>query len=166
MARENTILMEDARIIFKNFAGKEGKYNREGDRNFCVLLDEDMAKELDEDGWNVKALRAREEGDPDQPYLQVTVSYKGRPPKVVMITSRGRTDLSEDEIELLDWADIRQVDLIVRPYHWVVSEKSGIKAYLKSIFITIEEDALDLKYADVDYIDPEAIPARAGRVEE
>jgi hypothetical protein len=161
MPRENTILFEDARIIFRNFAGKEGKFNREGDRNFCVLLDNDLATQLDTDGWNVKALKAREEGDPDQPYMQVSVSFKGRPPKVVMITSRGRTDLTEDEIDLLDWADILQVDLIIRPYTWEVGGKGGIKAYLKSIFVTIEEDALDLKYADV-----EEIPSRSGRVTE
>lgn len=161
MPRENTILMEDCRIVFRNFSGKEGKYNREGDRNFCVLLPDHLAEQLDEDGWNVKALKAREEGDPDQPYLMVTVSFKGRPPKVVMITSRGRTDLSEDEIEVLDWADLKQVDLIVRPYNWVVGEKSGTKAYLKSLFVTIDEDELDLKYADL-----QEVPARAGRVEE
>lgn len=146
---ENTLLMEDARIIFRNFAGKEGMYNREGDRNFCILLPEEVAEQMDKDGWNVKSLKAKEAGDPDQPYLQVSVGFKGRPPKIVMITSRGRTDLGEEECELLDWADIRNVDLIVRPYEWTVNGKSGIKAYLKSIFVTIEEDELDLKYADV-----------------
>lgn len=146
---ENTITFNDARIMFRNFAGKEGMYNREGDRNFCVMLEEALAKDLDADGWNVKALKSREEGDPDRPYLQVSVNFKGRPPRVVMITSRGRVDLGENEVEVLDWADIRQVDLIVRPYEWSVNDKSGIKAYLKSIFVTIEEDELELKYADV-----------------
>lgn len=158
---EGNILMEDARIIFRNFAGKEGKYNREGDRNFCVLLPPYIAEDLDRDGWNVKILRGREEDDPDQPYLQVSVGYKNRPPKVVMITSRGRTTLTEDEIELLDWVDIEKVDLIIRPYVWEVSDKNGIKAYLKSIFITIEEDALDLKYAGI-----EELSSRSGKVDE
>lgn len=147
--RDGALLMEEARIVFRNFAGKEGMYNREGDRNFCVLLDEDIATTMSKDGWNIKALKAREEGDPDQPYLQVSVSFKARPPRIVMITSRGRTDLGEAECELLDWADIRTVDLSVRPYEWTVNGKSGIKAYLKSIFVTIEEDELDLKYAEV-----------------
>lgn len=161
MSRDGTLLMENARIIFRNFTGKEGKYNREGDRNFCVLLDEDTALAMDRDGWNVKALRAREDGDPDQPYLQVSVGFKINPPKIVMVTSRGKTILGEDECELLDWADIRSVDIIVRPYQWTVNGKSGIKAYLKSIYVVIEEDELDLKYADLN-----ELPSRSGRVDE
>lgn len=148
--KENTVVIENARIVFRNFAGKEGMYNREGDRNFAVLLDEAIAREMSADGWNVKALKAREEGEPDQPYLQVSVNFKGRPPRVVMINSRGRTDLGEDEVELLDWVDVAHVDLIVRSYEWAVNGKTGIKAYLKSIFVTIEEDELELKYANVD----------------
>jgi hypothetical protein len=101
------------------------------------------------DGWNIKALRAREEGEEEQPYVQVAVNFKGRPPRVVMITSRGRTTLFEDEVEILDWADIQNVDLIIRPYEWVVNGKSGIKAYLQSIYVTIDEDELELKYSDV-----------------
>lgn len=155
---DNTVVMEGVRIIFRNFAGKEGQYNREGDRNFAVLLDEKTAASMERDGWNVKILKAREEGDEDQHYLQVAVNFKGRPPRVVMITSRGRTNLEEKQVEILDWADIRNVDLIVRPYEWVVNGKSGVKAYLQSIYVTIEEDALELKYADVDpKTDPEEL---------
>jgi hypothetical protein len=66
--------------------------------------------------------------------------------------------LHEDEVEILDWADIQMTDLIVRPYEWAVNGKTGIKAYLQSIFVTIQEDELELKYADID-----DIPARSGR---
>jgi hypothetical protein len=161
---DGTLVMENARIIFRNFAGKEGQYNREGDRNFCVLLEPHVAEQMEKDGWNVKALRAREPGDPDQPYLQVSVSFKIRPPKIVMITSKGRTTLTEAECEVLDWVDVRIIDLIVRPYEWSVGGKSGVKAYLKSFFVTIEEDELELKYAEVPELDQ--LPARAGRVDE
>lgn len=158
---DNTVTIEGARIVFRNFAGKEGQYNREGDRNFAVLLDPQVATDLANDGWNVKALKAREEGDEDQPYLPVTVSYKGRPPRVVMITSRGRTNLSEDEVDILDWADIENVDLIFRPYEWTVNGRSGVKAYLQSIYVTIREDELELKYADLDQV-----PTRSGRTDD
>jgi hypothetical protein len=166
MAVEGTVVMEGVRLVFRNFAGKEGMYNREGDRNFSVLLDDDVADAMAQDGWNIKRLKPREEGEPEQAYLQVSVGYKGRPPRIVMITSRGRNELGEDEVEILDWADIKNVDLIVRPYNWVIRENtpqeaSGVKAYLKSMFVTIEEDELDLKYADLD-----DIPARGGRVDD
>lgn len=159
---DGTLVIEDARIIFRNFAGKEGMYNREGDMNFCVLLEPDLAEQMARDGWNIKTLKPREEGDDLQPYLQVAVSFKVRPPRIVMITSKGRTDLTENEIEILDWVDIKTVDLIVRPYEWAVGGKGGIKAYLKSLFVIIEEDFLELKYADVEH----ALPARAGRVDD
>lgn len=149
---ESTVMIEDARLVFRNFSGIESMYNREGDRNFSVILDEKTAHEMSEDGWNVKTLKAREEDAEEQPYIQVSVGYKGRPPRVVMITSRGRSDLGEDEVELLDWVDILKADLIVRPYTWAVGEKTGVKAYLKSIYVTIDEDPLELKYSEIDRV--------------
>lgn len=154
MAQEdNTVLIEDARIIFRNFAGKEGPYNSEGIRGFSILLDPEMADRLSAEGWNVKTTREREGDDGEvlggEPHIPVRVSYKGRPPRVVLITSRGRTDLGEEEIEILDYSDIRMVDLIIRPYDWAVNGKTGRKAYLKSIFVTINEDELELKYSGV-----------------
>lgn len=153
MARnDNTVLMEGVQIIFRNFAGKEGQYNREGDRNFAVLLDDKTAQMMSEDNWNVKWLRPRsdEEDEAPQAYLPVSVNFKGRPPRIVLITSRGRTNLDESSIETLDWVDIINVDLIVRPYEWTVNQKSGIKAYLQSIYVTIEEDPLEIKYSELD----------------
>jgi hypothetical protein len=150
--KDNTVLMEGVRIIFRNFSGKEGQYNREGDRNFAVLLDDKVANDMAEDNWNVKWLRPRteEEGEAPQAYLPISVNFKGRPPRIVLITSRGRTNLDESQVETLDWVDILNVDLIVRPYEWTVNGKSGVKAYLQSIYVTIEEDPLELKYSELD----------------
>lgn len=147
-----TLVIEDARILpgqFRNFAGREGMYNREGDRNFAVALDPDTAKAMIEDGWNVKQLKEREEGVPGDFYITVSVGFKNRPPRLVLISSKGRVDLGQHECELLDWVDIKQADLIINPYKWDVNGKTGIKAYLKSLFVTMEEDYLELKYSDV-----------------
>ncbi len=169
MARElEPVVMEDVQIIFRNFAGKEGQYNREGDRNFAVLLDPETADAMAKDGWNVKYLRAREEGDVEQPYISVSVNFKGpRPPRVVMITSKGRTPLPEELVEFLDYADIKQVDVILNPYSWSVQGKSGVKAYLKSLFVIIQEDYLELKYNEVPEIGaaPEQLAIEGGFVD-
>jgi hypothetical protein len=141
-----TFMVEDARIIFRNFTGKEGQYNREGDRNFAVILDEKNAARMEKDGWNVRYLEPREEGDEVTPYISVSVNFNNRPPRVVMLTSTTRTQLNADSVEILDWADIKQVDLIARGYEWNVNGKTGTKAYLQSLFVTIEEDALEKKY--------------------
>jgi hypothetical protein len=152
---DGTLLMEGAQIIFRNFSGREGMYNAEGDRNFCVLLDDELADKLRQDDWNIKELKAREEGDSPQQYIQVSVKYRGRtgtkvrPPKIWMITSKGRTPLDEDLVEFLDYVDIANVDLIIRPFQWAVNGKTGVKAYLQTLYITIIEDALEMKYRDV-----------------
>lgn len=152
MPKDNTVVLEDVRIIFRNFAGREGMYNREGDRNFAVLLPKDVAEDMVREGWNVKLLRAREEGEEDQPYISVTVSFKGRPPIIKMITSRNTVELDEESVETLDNVDIAQVDLIIRPYDWSVSGNTGRKAYLQSMYVTIIEDPLALKYGNTSQI--------------
>lgn len=144
-----TFMIEDARLIFKNFSGKEGQFNREGDRNFGVVLTDELAEQLLVDGWNIKYLTAREEGENDTPWIPVEVKFKIKPPRVVLLTNNGktRTQLTDDTVECLDFVEIENVDLIVRAYEWgPINGKFGIKAYLQSMFVTMHEDALERKY--------------------
>jgi hypothetical protein len=153
--RLDNIVVENARLIFKNFAGEESKFNRAGNRNFCVILDGDSAEDLRQMGWNVKALRPREDEDEPTYYLQVTVAFGNFPPKVIMISGKTKTVLDEESIDTLDYAEIANVDLIIRPYHWEVNGKEGIKAYLKTMYVTIEQDVFAGKY---DCLDDEDLP--------
>jgi hypothetical protein len=148
MANKN-IVIENAKIGFRNFSGEGGKFNPAGRRNFCVFLEDDLARVLEEDGWNVRWLEPKEKADERKPYLQVAVSYDNIPPKIVLISGKGKTTLNEGTINILDWAEIESVDLIIRPYNWEVSGKSGIKAYIKSMYVTIVEDEFESKYYDV-----------------
>ena len=143
------VVLEGRRILFRNFSGEEGRFNARGQRNFNVLLEDEEAEAMLADGWNVKYLQPREEGDKPQARLEVSVHFGRNPPRIILITSRGKTPLDESMVSLLDWADIENVDMIVRPYEWEVNGRRGVKAYLKSIYVTIREDALELKYLDV-----------------
>lgn len=146
----NNIIIENARIAFRNFSGEEGKFNPKGRRNFCVLFDdEEFVKQLEDEGWNIRRLQPKEDGDDPVPYIQVSVSFGKIPPNIVLITSNGKTKLDEDSVNILDWAEIKSVDLIIKPYNWEVNNQVGVKAYLKSMYVTIVEDEFAKKYSDI-----------------
>lgn len=146
----NPIKVENAKIIFRNFSGKADKFNpMGGNRQFCLIIeDPDFAKQLEEDGWNIKYLRPRDEDEEPQPYLPVKVKYANRPPHIYLCTSNNKTLLNEETVGSLDYADISNVDLIVTPYQYSVqvTGKSGVAAYVKTMYVTVVEDEFAAKY--------------------
>lgn len=167
------LIIQGAHILggkFKNFSGEERQFNPEGVRSFHVRLDEQTAQQLISDGWNVKFKEPRTEEEEGFYHVNVVVGFKSkRPPLLVLISSKGRVDLGQHECEILDWVDMEHVDLIINPYHWKIEAtgKSGIKAYLKAIYVTLREDYLTQKYADVPYANATAdqITASIGPLE-
>lgn len=144
-------LIDEARIMFRNFEGKPGQFNAAGQRNFHVLLPQDVAEALEADGFNVKYLKPREEGDIPQAHLKVNVKMDSNiPPKIFIVTSKGRRQLTEDMLQMVDWADFAKIDLIFSRYKrdWP-DGRTTVTAYLQTFFGTIREDELELRYADV-----------------
>ena len=156
-APRDILQIDDARIIYRNFAGRGDKYNREGDRNFAVLIpDEELANELAEKGWNVKIKPPREEGDVPFMFLPVKVKFNDRGPNVYLQTGDRRNRLDEESIGCLDNIDIVGVDLDIRPYDWIIqegtkNEKSGRSAYLQNILVIQDVDRFAERFASEEY---------------
>lgn len=145
------VSLENVRIGFRNFEGREGPFNKEGDRSFAVFLDVETADALAREGWNIKYPKDREgdvdpDGDTREPYLQVAAGFDSYPAQVVMISNGNPVRLSVDEVGMLDWAEIENVDLVLRPYEWEVRGNRGVKAYLKAGYFTIVVDKFAAKH--------------------
>ena len=167
---ENPILIEDAKIIYRNFVGEKRRFNKLGDRNFHVVIeDEGFATILMKDGWNLKAFKPRVDDEESMPgyHMEVAINFESsQPPKIVMITESRIPDsefpggfkkvrkgavLSEETAGLLDSAEILKSDIEIRPYNWGPDDngKTGVKAYLKTLYVTIKADPFADKYSDI-----------------
>ena len=148
-APRNILQIDDARIIYRNFAGEASQFNRAGDRNFSVLIeDEQIANELRDHGWNIKIKQAREEGDTPFMHLPVKVKFNDRGPSVYLVSGNNRVKLDEETIGMLDSIDILGVDLDIRPFDWEVNGKAGRAAYLQSICVTQDIDRFAQRFEE------------------
>lgn len=151
-----TLQIDDARLIFKNFEGRESMYNRKGDRNFSIRFeDADVANKLKDLGWNIKIKPGRDEDEGDFMRLDVKVAYKRRDdgsingPKAYLWTGNIRNELDEESISCLDHIDIDTVNLDVRPYDWNINGRTGRTAYLQSIEVYQRIDRFAARYASM-----------------
>ena len=132
-APKGILQINGARIIFKNFEGRGDRFNREGDRNFAMIIPhEEDANTLQEAGWNVKIKPPREDGDEPFMYLPVKVKFN-------------------DMVDMLDEIDIANVDLDIRPYDWDINGKEGRTAYLQSMEVTQNIDRFAARYAEEEH---------------
>lgn len=140
-APKDILQIDDARIIYRNFEGRGDKYNREGDRNFAIVItNQELIDKLVADGWNIKIKPPRDEYDEPFVYLPVKVKFNGGGPLVYLKTGGSMNKLDESTVGLLDNVDIVSVDLDVRPYDWEVNGKKGRTAYLQGIKVTQKID--------------------------
>ena len=150
-APKGILQIDDARIIFKNFEGRGDKFNREGDRNFSLLIeDENTANALIKEGWNVKIKPGREEGDDPFMRLPVKVKFTDYGPNVYLVTGNRRNELDEESIGCLDNIEIESVDMDIRPYDWEVNGRTGRTAYLQSMEVVQRIDRFAARYSEND----------------
>ena len=146
-APRGILQIDDARIIHRNFSGVGSKFNREGDRNFSIVIeDEEIKDALVEAGWNVKIKEPTDEDDTPFMFLPVKIKFNDRGPAVYLKSGGSMNRLDEESIGVLDNIDILGVDLDIRPYDWEVNGKTGRTAYLQSIHVTQDVDRFAARY--------------------
>lgn len=151
-APRGILQIDDARIVYRNFSGAGSKFNREGDRNFAVVIPEqEMADALIAEGWNVKIKPPRDEDDTPFMYLPVKIKFNDRGPNCYLATGNRMNRLDEESICCLDDVDILSVDMDIRPYDWDVNGKIGRTAYLASIKVTQEVDRFASRFAEEEH---------------
>lgn len=168
-APRGVLEINDARIIFRNFRGAADRFNKEGDRNFALVIAggtlddgkkvseltaEEMADRLIKDeneygaGWNVKIKPPKEEGDSAFIYLPVKVKFNRRGPAIYLDSGYNRVKLEEDNVDMLDDIDIISVDLDIRPYDDEINGRPFRSAYLQSMLVRHEIDRFAARFAE------------------
>lgn len=143
--RRANLFLENVKIGFRNFEGREGRYNAEGKRNFVIFLDNETAARLEEQGWNIHWPKPTEndtENDKN-PFLKVRVNFNWKGLKIVMIVNGKPEFLDEDTVGVLDTAELENVDVSISPYEY---EPGKISASLASIYATVKTDEFMAKY--------------------
>ncbi|MBR5862190.1 MAG: hypothetical protein IKZ08_02575 [Bacteroidales bacterium] len=144
--------IDDARIIFRNFEGRGDQYNREGERNFAVIIPtQEMAGALADAGWNVTIRAPREPGEEPFMFLKVKVNYYDNFGPVAYLNSAGNVrKLDEESIGILDKIELARVDMDIRPHDWNYAGRSGRTARLDKIHVIQELDRFAARYAEGD----------------
>lgn len=147
--------IDNARITYRNFRGVGSPFNREGERNFSLIIpDQGIAdaflKDVSKygDSWNVKIKAPREEGDTPWIHLPVKVKFNGRGPNIYLKTGHVRRKLDEDSVGILDNIDILNIDMDITASDKEVNGKSYRTAYLRSMEVTQEIDRFEERYAE------------------
>lgn len=143
--RRANLFLENVKIGFRNFEGREGRYNAEGKRNFVIFLDNETAARLEEQGWNIHWPKPTENDTENEknPFLKVRVNFNWKGLKIVMIVNGKPEFLDEDTVGVLDTAELENVDVSISPYEY---EPGKISASLASIYATVKTDEFMAKY--------------------
>lgn len=152
------IEFEDATIIYRNFEGREDKYNRAGNRHFSVILTEEQAIELSDMGCNVKRTKPRDPEEEGKPYVKILLGMYD--PEIYTVIRGRKKLLQPNQYAKLDRLEIEYADLEVSRSNkeWESNGKTGYSLYLETLVCKIRESRILSKYDDYDDDDIEELP--------
>ena len=155
-APRGVLQIDDARIIWRNFAGKPTQFTREGERYFTLVIPnseicEALMNDVNRYGvpWNVKIKEPRTPDEEPFMTLKVKVKFTDFGPRVYLKSGDNPPrELNEETIGILDNVDIMSCDLDIRPYDDEANGKPFRAAYLQSIHVVQNVDRFAARYAE------------------
>lgn len=166
-----TCTLKDVRVLtrgsWRNFGGHDdGVYNREGDRNFTISLDKDVAEQMIADGWDIRVREPKSDEYETEYTLKIRIKYRNRDgepmpaslrPVVYFVTDGQRRVVDEEEVGALDQASISKANLVIRQYPWTYGKKTGVSTSLAIGYFYLEMTEFDDPFAS-DFLEDIEIP--------
>ena len=162
--RTNLVIVENGKFIFDtNFAGdpKKDRFGSDERKANLVIPDIDLARELIDDGFNVRLTKPRvgeEEGFVPRYFVKVKLNYKSTwPPKVYLVTDDDRSVLLDEEsVACLDDIWVDRVNAVLNRYEG----PNGKSLYVKSmeVYQKVDDDPISAKYRRRNRDEEEEIP--------
>lgn len=147
------ITIEDTRFIFKtNFSGDPSRDTfGSTERKANIILDEETAAMLYDEGFNVKETKPRpdeEEGWEPTKFVAIKANYNSKWPPKIYLVSNGKPPvlLDEETVGELDYCYVENVDVVCNEY---VNEDRGTKSlYIRTMYVTCstDDDPFNEKY--------------------
>lgn len=149
MANRRVLKVESPEIFMVNFAGRVTDNNPKGHRQFAWKIPTpEMAEAMKEEGWAVWYTKESERYGEPAPCITVEMRWHNTKelehlnPKIYRCTRKHPTGvlLTEDLVPDLERDEIQDIVLWINPSHWTVNGKSGIKAYVDSMWVKVEDN--------------------------
>lgn len=151
MNEPRLIVIDNTKFIFKtNFAGDpaEDRFGSNKRRGNIIIPDPEMAQELFNRGFKVKATKPRPGEEEDfEPtyYISVQLNYDSPwPPEVYLVSGNATpVPLDENSVGVVDKCYVLRVRVALNPYE---NPKTGIKSmYIRTMYV--EQDVADDPFA-------------------
>lgn len=162
--RTNLVIVENGKFIFDtNFAGdpKKDRFGSDERKANLVIPDIDLARELIDDGFNVRLTKPRvgeEEGFVPRYFVKVKLNYKSTwPPKVYLVADEDKSVLLDEEsVACLDDIWVDRVNAVLNRYEG----PNGKSLYVKSmeVYQKVDDDPISAKYRRRNRDEEEEIP--------
>lgn len=144
-------IVRNAQIQYANFSGMENEFNAAGKRNFKLIMNEDLAAELQEQGIRVTELKRRDDTDPVRYSAKIGIYPTS---EIYMLSGHVRQELNQDTCGIIDMemrkGHVRNGEIKLEFHVSVNTRLSKPTPYLRldTLFVPINKSRLMEEYED------------------